>query len=123
MDHADDGDDDGVFVYMGGEQEVPRDVRHVRIHKSVKIIARAAFLFCERLVSIEMHDGVEIIETDAFSSCKSLRGIKLTGVRVIEEGAFHCCFGLVDVEFGDNLETIGGSAFQGTALRNVKLPF
>ncbi len=36
-DHADDGDDD-VFVYMGGRQEVPRDVTHIRVHKSVKNI-------------------------------------------------------------------------------------
>ena len=32
-----------VFVYMGGDQEVPRNVTHVRIHKSVKIITREAF--------------------------------------------------------------------------------
>ena len=58
-DHADDGDDDGVFVYMGGGQRVPRDVTHVRIHKSVKIIGRYAFRRfreCRNLVSIDMYD-------------------------------------------------------------------
>ena len=57
IDHADDDDDDDdVFVCMGGDQEVPRDVTHVRIHKSVKIIGRYAFRECRNLVSIEMHD-------------------------------------------------------------------
>jgi hypothetical protein len=62
MDHAEDGDDDEVFVYMGGDQAVPRDVTHVRIHKSVKIITRRAFMNCRKLVSIEMHDGVELLK-------------------------------------------------------------
>jgi hypothetical protein len=56
MDQADDEDDDGVFVCMGGDQEVPRDVTHVRIHKSAKIIGRYTFRECRNLVSIEMYN-------------------------------------------------------------------
>jgi hypothetical protein len=124
-DHADDGANDvDVFVYMGGS--VPHHLRdtitHVRVHKSVKIIAARAFLNCERLVSIEMHDGVEIIEQCAFAVCSSLRRIKLPGVRVIEYDAFNTCTALADIEFGDKLETIGRDSFVGTALRNVKIP-
>ncbi len=86
---ADNGDNnDDVFVYMGGDQEVPWDATHVRVHKSVKIIRARAFFGCRNLVSIEMHDGVEIIEEAAFAGCSSLRGIKLPGVRVIEQSAF-----------------------------------
>jgi hypothetical protein len=120
-DHADDGDDIDVFVYMGGDQEVPRDVTHIRIHRSVKIITRGAFQHCRNLVSIEMHDGVEIIEYAAFEYCKSLRRIKLPGVRIIERLAFFYCTKLADVEFGDKLETIGSSAFASTALRTIKI--
>ncbi len=118
------GDDNNdVFVYMGGNQRVPRDVRYVRVHKSVKIITRRAFYYCYNLVSIEMHDGVEIIEDYAFCRCKSLRGIKLPGVRVIGAEAFFECTALADVEFGGKLETIGRSSFNGcTALRNIKIP-
>ena len=56
MDHADDGgdDDDDVFVYMGGDQRVPWDVTHVRVHKSVKITRARAFQDRNYLVSIEM---------------------------------------------------------------------
>jgi hypothetical protein len=122
MDHADDGGDNDVFVYMGGDQRVPRDVRYVRVHKSVKVIRASAFCDCEHLVSIEMHDGVEIIEEDAFLGCRSLRSIKLPGVRVIGEMAFDECRALTEVEFGNKLDTIGREAFDRTSLRNIKIP-
>jgi hypothetical protein len=92
---------DVVFVYMGGDQEVPTDVTHVRVHKSVKIIPCGAFFSldnCRSLVSIEMHDGVERISSFAFSSCHLLQTVKnMTGVRVIEEEAFVYCNSLADV--------------------------
>ena len=121
-DHADDGGDDDVFIYMGGDQRVPWDVTHVRVHKSVKIIRARAFQHYTNLVSIEMHDGVEIIKYRAFFGCRSLREIKLIGVKVIEYMAFYGCTALENVEFGDKLETIGESAFQSTSLRSIKLP-
>ena len=125
MDHADDGVGDGVFVYMGGEVplHLKLSITHVRIHKSVKIITRQAFIYCLRLVSIEMHDGVEIIEEKSFRECPSLRNINLAGVRVIEQYAFAGCIGLEDIEFGNKLETIGKWAFRRcTCLRSIKLP-
>jgi hypothetical protein len=120
MDHVDGGNND-VFVYMGGNQRVPRNVRYVRIHESVKIIRARVFDGCRNLLSIEMHDGVEIIKEEAFCKCSSLRRIKLTGVRVIERCAFECCRALEDVEFGDELDTIGFNSFSYTAIRNIKL--
>jgi hypothetical protein len=110
-----------VFVYMGGDQEVPWHVTHIRVHKSVKTIRARAFENCIMLVSIEMHDGVGIIEEHAFAGCYSLRGIKLSGVRVIEYAVFCNCTALEDVEFGDKLETIGSGAFANSVLRNIKL--
>ena len=120
---AEEGGNNNVFVYMGGSQRVPRDVTHVRVHKSVKIITRDAFRGCRNLVSIEMHDGVEIIEAWAFCGCTSLGTIKLPGVRIIGNGAFFQCTALEDVVFGDKLETIGNEAFYCcTSLRSIKLP-
>ncbi len=123
-DHADDEGfgNNNVFVYMGGNQEVPQHVTHVRIHKSVKIITWRAFEDCHDLVSVEIHDGVEIIEYGAFHHCYSLRRIKLTGVRVIGARAFCNCTALEDAEFGDKLETIEEWAFADSALRNIKIP-
>jgi len=81
--------DDEVFVYIGGDQVVPDDVRCVRIDKSVKIIPSRAFELRRQLIYVEFHDGIEIIREAAFYGCTSLRGsIKLLGVTVIEEGAF-----------------------------------
>ena len=112
-----------MFIYMGGDQEVPRGVTHVRIHESVKIITRYAFRYCRNLVSIEMHDGVEIIEIHAFNQCTSLRSINLPGVRVIEKRAFEGCDQLTEVELSEFLETIGGRAFQYCPrLRRIAMP-
>ena len=105
---ADNGED--IFVYTGGEQVVPRDVTHVIVDKSVKIIRRGAFDSRRRLVSMEMHDGIEIIEGGAFIYCTSLRGsMELPGVRVVGNWAFTRT-ALTAVEFGDKLETIGYAA-------------
>ncbi len=110
-------DDDEVFVYMGGDQEVPRVVRRVRIHISIKIIPARAFENRENLIYVEFHDEIEIIEENAFAGCSSLSGcIKLLGVKIIKEKAFYDCSALTGVEFGDVLETIEFSAFRGCKL-------
>jgi hypothetical protein len=114
---------DDSFVYFGGEQDVPRNVTHVRIDRSVKIIPRGAFFRREQLVSVETHDGIEKIEKYAFHMCTSLRGMKLPGVKVIEVEAFQFCSSLTDVEFGNKLETIGQRAFAGCrSLRDIEMP-
>jgi hypothetical protein len=99
------------FFYSGGEQEVPADVTHVVIDRSVKIIPREAFQNRRLLVSVETHDGIEIIEAYAFDECISLRGIKLPGVREVGYCAFFRCSEMTNVEFGNKLETIGEHAF------------
>eukprot|EP00984_Skeletonema_dohrnii_P001476 scaffold470_cov72-Skeletonema_dohrnii-CCMP3373.AAC.5 len=116
-------EDDEIFVYMGGDQEVPRDVRRVRIDKSVKIIPSRAFSGREHLINVEFHDGIEIIEFRAFYGCTSLNSVKLLGVKVIEVGAFHHCDGLTEIEFGDTLQTIGEGAFElCISLRTITMP-
>jgi hypothetical protein len=68
----DDGDNnDDIFVYMGGDQQVPTHIRCARIHKSVKIVRANAFYFRYKLIYLEFHDGVEIIEEEAFMGCAS----------------------------------------------------
>jgi hypothetical protein len=121
VEEAQEGDE--IFVYTGGEQIVPHDVRRVRIDKSVKIVPEHAFEQRRNLIYVEFHDGVEIIEMFAFWRCQLLSSVKLPGVKVIEFGAFSGCSGLTDVEFGDKLETIGKNAFNWcTSLRSVTIP-
>ncbi|KAK1742707.1 hypothetical protein QTG54_006304 [Skeletonema marinoi] len=124
-------EDDEIFVYMGGDQVVPNDVRRVRIDRSVKVIPQRAFEHRTHLIDVEFHDDVEIIEEYAFNFCKNLRGpIKLLGVKIIEYGAFKYCSGLTDVEFGlidldlpEGLETIQRFAFDGCeSLRRIAIP-
>jgi len=118
---ADDGE---IFVYTGGDQVVPMDVRRVRIDTSVKIIPRRAFYGREDLYHVEFHDGIERLEKWALNCCTSLRGsIRLLGVKFIGEGAFASCEGLTDVEFGVELETIEGLAFvYCESLRSIIMP-
>eukprot|EP00986_Skeletonema_menzelii_P012350 scaffold6796_cov142-Skeletonema_menzelii.AAC.1 len=115
------GDDDEIFVYMGGDQQVPWGARRARIHRSVKIVPREAFYYREQLISVEFHDDIEIIEEEAFECCISLRSIKLLGVKIIKKWAF-CGTGVTDVEFGDKLETIEEFAFHGCiGLKNIRM--
>ena len=116
--------DDEIFIYTGGDQEVPQHVRRARIHRSVKIIRRRAFQNRYELICVEFHDEIEIIEEDAFRGCISLRGsIKLLGVKIIKKEAFFNCIALTGVEFGDVLETIEEYAFNSCkALRTIKMP-
>ena len=120
-----DNDDDDIFVYMGGDQQVPDGVRRARIHKSVKIVPRGAFYRHRQLISVEFHDGIDIIEEEAFCNCRSLSGtIKLPSVRRIGYRAFSLGIRLTDVEFGDKLETIERHAFYNCdALKSVKMPY
>ncbi len=116
-------EDDEIFVYMGGNQEVPRRVRRVRIHKSVKSIPRRAFWMRHGLISVEFHDELEIIEEDAFKHCTALKSLKMLGVKIIEAGAFKFCTDLTDVEFGTKLETIDYRAFYNcVALKTISMP-
>ena len=125
MAEAQGDDDDDIFVFMGGDQRVPDEVRRARIHKSVKIVRALAFhRRWELLTYIEFHDGVEIIEEHAFTGCWRLKGpIKLLGVKIIKNFAFGQCDGLTAVEFGDHLETIEASAFTSCeALKKIRMP-
>ena len=116
-------DDDEVFVYMGGDQQVPDGVRRARIHKDVKIVHARAFYHRRQLISVEFHDGIEIIEEYAFYCCPSLRSIKLLGIKIIKADAFKDCSGLLDVEFGDKLETIEEFAFNNcSSLKKIRMP-
>ncbi len=119
-------DDDDIFVYMGGDQEVPRHVRRAKIHEDVKIVRKRVFMNLLnpwQLISVEFHDGVEMIEERAFLYCRSLRSIKLLGVKIIKQSAFQFCYSLTDVEFGDKLETIESMAFGScSSLKKIKMP-
>jgi hypothetical protein len=119
---GDGGDDGDIFVYTGGEQEVPDDVRRVRIAENVDTILARAFQDCHQLIEVEGHDRIKKIEKDAFLRCRRLRRLtKMTGVIEIERWAFGGCNDLSDVEF-DKLEIIGSLAFDYcNSLRSINM--
>ncbi len=118
----DDGGDD-IFVYMGGEQEVPRDVKRAKIDETLDTIPRDAFQNCTQLIELEGHNKLKKIEREAFQWCYRLRWLmKMNGVIEIEEDAFFNCQDLSELEFG-KLEIIGKGAFDSCkSLRSINLP-
>lgn len=81
--------DDDVFVYTGGDQIVPDDVRHARIDESINTIGAAAFENRQQLVSVEFHDGIEVVEERAFAGCPLRGDVLLKGVRIVRKYAFE----------------------------------
>ena len=68
------GGDEDTFVYMGGEQRVPRDVKRVRIAENIDTILERTFYQCRQLIEVEGHNRLWKIEQGAFSSCNR-RGV------------------------------------------------
>src|SRR6056300_1212823 len=117
-----DGDED-IFVYMGGEQEVPRDVKQVHIAENVDTVPEGAFMNCEQLIEVEGHNKLKKVEVEAFYGCLRLQRItKMGGVKEIEHRAFYGCEALSDLEL-DKLESIGKNAFCDCRyLRSINMP-
>ena len=118
------GDEDIYFcVHWRGEQEVPRDVKRVRIAENVDTIPASTFEGCEELIEVEGHKKIKKIEGLAFGHCTSLRTLtKMIGVVEIEGCAFLWCHALIELEF-DKLEIIGHGAFASCkSLRSINMP-
>ena len=123
-----DNNNDGVggediFVYVGGEQRVPRDVKRVRIAENIDTIPARTFEGCGRLIEVKGHDKMKKIEEFAFCRCHSLRRVtKMQGVIEIESYVFSFCSALSELEF-DKLGLIGFAAFAYCkSLRSIDLP-
>jgi hypothetical protein len=116
------GGDNDIFVYTGGDQEVPRDVERVRIAENVDTILARAFYECFQLIEVEGHDRLRKIEKWAFCRCRRLRRVaKMTGLIEIEDDAFIGCGALSDVDF-DKLEIIGEGAFMDcSSVRSINM--
>jgi hypothetical protein len=117
------GGDDDVFVYTGGDQQVPRDVKRMRIAENVDTILARAFSQCQQLIEVEGHNKLKKIERRAFFYCAHLRRVRnMQGVREIEENAFNSCWALSELGF-DKLEIIGNDAFGWcNSLRSINMP-
>ena len=117
------GDGDDILVYTGGEQQVPRDVKRVRIAENIDTIPAWTFYDRTQLIEVEGHKKLNKIETLAFYNCFSLRRVtKMQGLREIGSEAFYYCTDLSDIDL-DKLEIIGYCAFHGCkSLSTVNIP-
>jgi hypothetical protein len=119
----DDVGGDDIFVYTGGEQQVPRDVKRVRIAENIDTIPARTFYQCRQLTEVEGHNRLNKVEKDAFNNCTSVRRVtKMRGVIEIEEYAFYNCV-LSELELFDKLEIIGeGAFFDCKSLKSINMP-
>ena len=116
-------DDDDVFVYTTGSI-VPRDVVRVRVHPSVTVIPREAFMLCEKLEEVELSEGLLEIGQMAFASCEVLKRIKIPStVTIIGNLAFYSCCQLEEADLCEGILEIGQSAFSFCkSLKHINLP-
>ncbi len=117
--------DDEPFLYTGQWlEDIPQDVRHVKVDPSIKVIGPQAFDCCRQLVNVELCEGLEYIDWMAFVNCTSLVSIIIPStVKVIGERAFQGCNQLVNVELNEGLERIDSWAFQScTSLESIIIP-
>ena len=49
----DDSGGDDIFVYTGGDQLVPRNVKRAKIDESVDTVPHGTFADCEQLIEVE----------------------------------------------------------------------
>ena len=114
------------FIYMLQEksERIPRDVTHVKVHPSVRVIGARAFAGCSRLMHVELCKGLKTIEEYAFFSCTSLRDIVIPpSVKAIDQGAFRSCSQLRNVKLRKGLEKIGNEAFYDCRmLQRIMIP-
>mmetsp|Transcript_29808 Transcript_29808/g.62243 ORF Transcript_29808/g.62243 Transcript_29808/m.62243 type:complete len:858 (-) Transcript_29808:905-3478(-) len=114
-----------IFLYTGQKWSViPRDVTHVRIDQSVKVIGAWAFGDCYQLREVEFCEGLVKIENHAFYDCKSLKLIKIPStVKVIEKRAFCRCNQLEQAYLYEGLEQIEDEVFLDCmSLKCIRIP-
>lgn len=91
---------------------------------SLETLNRHCLCYNEKITSIDISNtAVTEIPIMTFAECSALTNINFPAqISSIDIGAFMNCTSFADVTFPDTLEYIGQSAFQGTALKRVKIP-
>ena len=66
LNNNDPDNEEDIFVYMGGDMSVPRDVVRCRVHPSVTVIPDEAFESRRLLEEVKLCDGLLEIGKGAF---------------------------------------------------------
>ena len=119
-----DGSSDVVSVYIyNGVDEVPENVTHVRVDKTVTNILYRAFKNRQLLEVVELPEGLIRIENNAFQYCKSLNRVNIPSTVVeIGNNAFEGCKKLDRIVLPRGLQILG-RAFDGCkSLKTINIP-
>ena len=108
-------------------------LEHIELPSTLRRIEQNAFRECRSLKDVRLPDRLEYIGISSFSG-SGLRNVTLPeSVRTVSQGAFSECQGLRTAVLNEGLEILGSNeyaqenealdgVFQGSALRNVRLP-
>jgi hypothetical protein len=110
------------FVYYGWmeNENVPRDVTHVRIHSFVRAIKEGAFSDCMQLRIVILNKELEEIDGWTFCGCTSMEEIVVpNNLRTIKDMSFNHCHMLRRVTLGNGLVVIDVYAFSYCKLIEV----
>ncbi|MDO4543766.1 MAG: leucine-rich repeat domain-containing protein [Clostridia bacterium] len=92
--------------------EEKQDLSHYTIPDSVTTIGDYAFLYCRKLITIELPDSVTSIGESAFECCYTLRSITIPdSVTTIGDHAFNVCEALRSITIPASVTSIGRAAF------------
>lgn len=91
-----------------------KTINTVYLPKSLTKIGSSAFMDCENLEQIELHEGIEIINAMTFYGCHKLESITLPkSIKGIGIGAFFACFSLKKINIPKGTVIITDTAFAG----------
>ena len=116
-----------TYVYPYGKKEILKDAYangHVLIPPTCKSIARSAFAFNKRILSVTMMDSVTSIGDSAFSNCEKLQSVRFSRkLKVIPESVLTTCGAITEIEIPEGVTVIEADAFTNCkSLKKIILP-
>lgn len=114
----------GSNVTEIGERAFSRSyLKIIEIPDSVILLGASAFENCKNLRSVKLSKSLTTIEKKAFYGCIYLEEVFIPeGVKVIAEEAFSWCKKLSQIHLPDSLEKIGKEAFTCCGFSSVTIP-
>ncbi|MBQ7907430.1 MAG: leucine-rich repeat protein [Clostridia bacterium] len=98
---------------------IPEEYKGKRIHE----IGEKAFMGCNNLKSITMHDNLSVIGSHAFNGCTSLTTVNLgSAISQIGQSAFYSCTSLKSIQLPSTITRVEDYTFwQCTSLESISI--
>ena len=111
-------------TYLGSYTFKDSGLHSITIPKTITVIPRGAFMNCQSLGELILHDQVTKIGYDAFNDCYKLTSLQMPkGLKELDDFAFADCIALTDIQLNNGLEIIGHTALGGCkALEKLVVP-